>query len=55
VTNANIEEKNKVYEKAVIPERELRSETPKDNFDNEINVAEKAPNDDHHDGPCENC
>ena len=38
-----------------MPEREFRSETPTDTFENEINVAEEASNYDQHDALCENC
>ena len=55
MSNESIKEKKKANEKAVIPERELRSETPRDNFENKINVAEEASNDTQHDAPCENC
>ena len=47
--------RNTLGPKAVIPEREFRSETPTDTLENEINVAEEASNYDQHDAPCENC
>jgi hypothetical protein len=51
VRNASIKEKKEDSEIAVIPEKE----TPTDTFENEIDFAEEASNDDKHDAPCENC